>query len=98
MDSINPELILNLFKMLSEYPYYFSTSSKLSAVTISFTCVHNGSKSFLTVSRSSPSHSQVSVFTVAVPLSKVSTGVVAGSASFIRMSAIMSAVFCPRFA
>ena len=52
MDSINPELILNLFKMLSEYPYYFSTSSKLSAVTISFTCVHNGSKSFLTVSKS----------------------------------------------
>ena len=34
MDSINPELILNLFKMLSEYPYYFSTSSKLSAVTV----------------------------------------------------------------
>ena len=33
MDSINPELILNLFKMLSEYPYYFSTSSKLSATT-----------------------------------------------------------------
>ena len=50
--------------------YFDSTSSKLSAVVISFTCVQRGSNAFFTVSKSSPSALQVSVLTVAVPLSK----------------------------
>ena len=57
-----------------------------------------GAKASETVSKSKPSFSQISVLTVAVPLSNVMTGVVAGSLPSVRMEAIISAVSRPRFA
>ena len=71
---------------------------KLSAVVSVAILVQYGANAWESASRSRPSPAQVSVLMVAVPLSKVRTGVEAGSAPFKRMSAIMSAVSRPRFA